>query len=545
MALLDIKNLNLAIGDTPILKDINISLEQGDSLGLVGESGAGKSMISLATMGLLPIGSTVSGEINFDGKNLLDLSENQMCHIRGQQIGMVFQEPMSALNPVKTIGEQIAEGMIFHDGLSKAQAYDKTLKLLDQVGLPSGQYSPDRFPHELSGGQRQRVVIAIALALNPKLIIADEPTTALDVTTQAKILDLLRELTQHNDTSLLLITHDLAVVAQMVNRVAVMRYGEIVDTDKTLPLFKSMKHPYTKKLFQASQVKPKTAPPQPIEKQAPEKNNDDVLLQVENLVQHYKLPQTQLFTKTKFHKAVNDVSFHIKAGESLGLVGESGCGKSTLARTILALNNPISGQVQLLGDNLFDLPPEQLREKRRHMQVVFQDPYGSFNPRHKVGKLIAEPMHLLDNITPAERHERVAQSLIDVGLSPSDADKYPHEFSGGQRQRIAIARAIITEPKLIIADEAVSALDVSIREQVLDLLNTLAVQKGLSYLFISHDLHVVRAVTDRVMIMQNGQIVEQGKTSTVFNNPQQPYTRELLSATPDLQKTLQQLQRQT
>ena len=533
MALLEIKNLNLNIGDTPILKDINLTLDEGDSLGLVGESGAGKSMVSLATMGLLPPASHVSGEILFDGENLLDLSEQHMCRIRGQHISMVFQEPMSALNPVKTIGEQIAEGMIFHLGISKSQAYDKTLKLLDQVGLPPSQYSPHRFPHELSGGQRQRVVIAIALALNPKLIIADEPTTALDVTTQNKILNLLRELTVQYHTSLMLITHDLAVVAQMVGRVAVMRHGEIVESNKTIPLFKTMQHPYTKKLFKASTIKPKKTS---LLKQA------EPLLQVDNLVRQYRLPRTNPFQSEKFHNAVDGVSFDIKTGESLGLVGESGCGKSTLARTLLALNSPTSGRVELLGKNLFDLNTQQLRDSRRHIQVVFQDPYGSFNPRHKIGKIIAEPMHLLDKISPSERNERVAQCLMDVGLSPDDADKYPHQFSGGQRQRIAIARAIITEPKLIVADEAVSALDVSIREQVLDLLGDLAHKRGLSYLFISHDLHVVRAITDRVMIMRDGKIIEHGPTADVFKNPQHPYTQELLAATPDLQKTLKNAQ---
>lgn len=534
--MLDIHNLNLYIGETPILQDINLTLQAGDSLGLVGESGAGKSMISLATMGLLPPNSTITGEILFQGQNLLNLSEKQLCLIRGNLISMVFQEPMSALNPLKTIGEQIAEGMIFHQGISKANAHDKAVTLLDKVGLPTHTYSPHRFPHELSGGQRQRVVIAIAIALNPALIIADEPTTALDVTTQNRILNLLRELTAEHNTSLLLITHDLAVVAQMVNHIAVMRHGQIVETNATLTLFDTLAHPYTKELFQASVVKPKTTQPQitPTEKKQP-------LLQVKDLKRHYPQPRTRFLQKPDVYRAVNGVSFTLNQGESLGLVGESGCGKSTLARTILALNEPTSGTIKFLGKNLFDLSPADLRSARRHIQVVFQDPYGSFNPRHKVGKLVAEPLYLLDGITTDNRNQRIAQSLIDVGLSPDDAHKYPHEFSGGQRQRIAIARALITEPKLIIADEAVSALDVSIREQILDLFNDLAHRRKLSYLFISHDLHVVHAITDRVLVMQQGKIVEHGDTATVFDTPHHPYTQELLASTPHLQTTLQTL----
>ncbi|PCI86874.1 MAG: microcin ABC transporter ATP-binding protein [Hyphomicrobiales bacterium] len=536
MSLLEIKNLCLSFGDIEILRDIDLTIEAGEAVGLVGESGSGKSITSLAAMRLLPPSAKLTGEILFDGRDLLALGENDMCRLRGRDMAMIFQEPMTALNPVKSIGDQIAEGLRFHLGISRRAAEDKVLRLLDEVGLPPARFSPHRYPHELSGGQRQRVVIAIAIAMNPKLLIADEPTTALDVTTQAVILDLLRELAAEHDSALLLITHDLAVVAQMVDRIAVMKDGEIVERGKTLEFFRDMQHPYSKKLLAASKVKPKTV--------SEIKPSDKPLMAVKDLTRQYRLPRQNLFAPSRYLKAVNDVSFQIEAGESVGLVGESGCGKSTLARTLLALNKPTTGKIEFLGDDLFRLSRHALLEKRRNMQVVFQDPYGSFNPRHKVGRLVAEPLQLVKNISKLGRNERVAEALMHVGLKAEDADKYPHEFSGGQRQRIAIARAIITRPKLIVADEPVSALDVSIREQVLDLLNELSVEQGLAYLFISHDLHVVRAVTDRVLVMYQGQIVEHGATASVFDDPQHEYTKKLLAATPDLQATLQRLEKE-
>ncbi len=538
MTLLKLENINLHIDSSHILRNINLSIDQGESVGLVGESGSGKSITSLAAMRLLPANAMVSGTIRFEDKNLSDLSERQMCRIRGRKMAMIFQEPMTALNPVKTIGEQVAEGIQLHLGLSRANAYKKVLQLLDRVGLPSAQFSPGLYPHEMSGGQRQRVVIAIALALNPRLLIADEPTTALDVTTQAKILNLLKELAAENESSLFLITHDLAVVAQMVDRIVVMKEGEIVERGPTLSFFRSMRHPYAKKLLAASVVKSKPEKPERILK------NNKPLLRVDSLVRQYRLPRTSLFRATRFFKAVNNVSFDINPGESVGLVGESGCGKSTLARTLLALNTPSGGTVEFLGKNLFTLSRSGLRDIRRNMQVIFQDPYGSFNPRHKIGRLISEPMQLLVDVCTSEKKRLVMQALLDVGLSPDDADRYPHEFSGGQRQRIAVARAIITQPKLIVADEPVSALDVSIREQILELLNDLAIRRGLSYLFISHDLHVVRAVTDRVLVMYQGKIVEQGPTDQIFDKPNHSYTKQLLQATPDLSATLNKLEAQ-
>ena len=529
MALLTYDNLSLSIGDTQILKDINLSLEAGETLALVGESGSGKSMTALAAMQLLPDAAVLTGEVMFDGQRVNGLAEDEMCQIRGASIGMVFQEPMTALNPVKRIGEQIAEGIRFHTGASRPEAEARVVSLMERVGLPVAKYPLSRFPHELSGGQRQRVVIAIALALKPKLLIADEPTTALDVTTQATILDLLKNLVSEDGSALMLISHDLAVVADMVDHIAIMKQGEVVEEGETVHLFDAMTHPYSKKLREASSIKLRR---EPVLKQR------DTLMRVDNLGRYYKLKRKTLFGPRPVLKAVDDVSFEIGRGESLGLVGESGCGKSTLARTLLALNKPSTGQVAFEGHNLHKVSTKELKALRRHMQVVFQDPYGSFNPRHKVHRLVGEPLQLFDHLSHSERMKKVQVALENVGLDADDMDKFPHEFSGGQRQRIAIARAIVTEPSLIIADEPVSALDVSIREQVLELLNDLGERLGISYLFISHDLNVVRAVTDRVLVMYQGRIIEQGPTDDVFDNPRETYTQQLLAATPDLKKTL-------
>jgi len=546
MSLLAIQNLRLSIGDTPILHRIDLDLEAGKVLGIIGESGSGKSMTALSIMRLLPAGSAASGAIHLNGTELLGQTEKQMCGIRGREIGMVFQEPMTALDPLKTIGAQVAETIWVHDQMSRREAMAEADRVLDRAGLPRSLFPRDRYPHELSGGQRQRVVIASAIALKPKLLIADEPTTALDVTTQARILDLLRRLVDEDGTGLIFITHDLAVVAGLADDVAVMRHGEVVEAGPTRDVFRALAHPYTRQLFDASSHVPRRDPSRsgwPGEPSgdrsdtAQERPGGEPVLVVDSLIRDYRLPPRHFLAPAGKFRAVDGVSLRIERGENVGLVGESGSGKSTLARAIMALEPAQGGSIAIDGTPLSDRD----LVSRRKLQVVFQDPYGSFDPRQRVETLITEPFHLLGADAPhgAERRARVDAALTAVGLSPADAGKYIHEFSGGQRQRIAIARALIIEPSLIVLDEAVSALDVSIRAQILDLLAELSDRLAISYLFISHDLSVVRSITDRVLVMQNGKIVETGPTAEIFANPQHPYTQELIAATPNLERALQ------
>jgi len=532
VSLLEIEKLSVDIGGTPILKGIDLSIGAGEAVGLVGESGSGKSMTALTIMRLLPHLARTSGRVTFDGIDILSATEERMCALRGDDIGMVFQEPMTALNPVKTIGEQVAEGIRWHTGVGRAEAEERARRILDRVGLPEAKFPLSRYPHELSGGQRQRVVIAIACALKPKLLIADEPTTALDVVLQKQILDLLRDLVQENRMGLLLISHDLAVVTDMSDRVTIMRHGEVMEEGETARTLSSQVHPYTRQLAEASMHVPARAAPRVHDREAP-------LLEVSNVVREYSGRRVSLLRKGTPTRAVDDVSFSIHPGQSTALVGRSGCGKSTLARMILALDRPTAGSIRLAGEELTTKDEAALKPLRRNMQVVFQDPYGSFDPRHRVERLVAEPLHLLDRrIGAAERREMVAAALHEVGLSSRDMDKYPHEFSGGQRQRISIARAIITRPKLVVADEPVSALDVSIRAQILDLFADLNQRLGVAYLFITHDLTVARAITDDVMVMHDGRIVERGRTGDVLDDPQSDAAKDLVAAAPDLHRAI-------
>jgi peptide/nickel transport system ATP-binding protein len=594
MSLLEIERLRLSIGNFEILKGIDLHIDQGEVLGLVGESGSGKSMTALTLMRLLPELAKTSGRVTFDDVDILDAPEAAMNKLRGDDIGMVFQEPMTALNPVKTIGEQVAEGIRWHTGANRRDAEDRARAMLDRVGLPEAKFPLSRYPHELSGGQRQRVVIAIACALQPKLLVADEPTTALDVVLQAQILDLLRDLVDERRMGLLLISHDLAVVADMADRVTIMRHGEVMDSGETGRILTEKAHPYTRQLAEASTHVPERVSrfiPPPLT--PPHKGEGDVdvaggpstlkpgvdfretssastspsplwggvrgggkasrhnagqmsrdaesrlLLAVDDVTRDYAGRRRSLFSKPEPFRAVRGVSFDLHEGQSMALVGRSGCGKSTLARMILALDRPTSGSIRFGGEELTTKSEAELRPSRRNMQVVFQDPYGSFNPRHKVERLVAEPLHLLESQpSRSDRRERVAQALGEVGLSAGDMDKYPHEFSGGQRQRLSIARALITRPKLIVADEPVSALDVSIRAQVLDLFADLNQRLGVAYLFITHDLAVARAITDQVMVMHEGEIVERGDTGAVLDDPQSEAGKMLVAASPDLDRAL-------
>ncbi|MXU66489.1 ABC transporter ATP-binding protein [Oceanomicrobium pacificus] len=527
---LHVEGLSVSIGRAPILRDVGFSVAPGEVRGIIGESGSGKTMSAYAVMGLLPRAARMEGRVTLGGQDIGGMSERDMCALRGQQIGMIFQEPMTALNPVMTIGAQVAETVRIHGAGSRRAAMARAAEVLERVGLPPDEVPLSRYPHELSGGQRQRVVIASAIALRPALLIADEPTTALDVTTQAQILALLARLVREDGMGLMLISHDLAVVAGMADAVTIMKEGRVVDSGPTEALFRARRHPYTQALFAAS-----THVPDPV----PQPPEPPPLLQLRNVERSY-VQRSGLFGRPTQIRAVRGVSFDLAAGESLGLVGESGCGKSTLGRAILGLDPVDGGEIRLAGAPVHagpTMPPEQ----RRRMQVVFQDPFGSFNPRHRVRRILSEPYHALDDPPgPQARATAISDALSDVGLDAADADRFIHEFSGGQRQRIAIARALIIRPELILLDEPVSALDVSVRAQVLDLLADLRRRYGLSYLFISHDLNVVRAVTDRVMVMRKGEIVEAGPTGQVLDAPQHDYTRALIAASPRLDAPLRE-----
>lgn len=524
MTLLKIDHLSLTIHGTPILKDVSLTVDPGRILGVIGESGSGKSITAFSVLQLLPNGTECTGSIRLSGTDILTCSEPELCGIRGRDVGMVFQEPMTALNPLQTIGAQVAETILVHENVSKAEATKRAAEALQRAELPQEKFPLSRYPHELSGGQRQRVVIAMAIALKPKLLIADEPTTALDVTTQAQILDLLKRLVAEDNMGLMLISHDLAVVADLADDLVIMQQGEVVESGPAQALFGAMQHPYSRALLEASSHVPDRVG----------EKHETSLLQVRNVVRDYQQHVHGWWGATTHFRAVNNVSFEIQRGESLGLVGESGCGKSTLTRAILGLEEVQGGEILFDGQPVYTHHHAN-KDVRRRMQVVFQDPYGSFNPRWRVEKLVSEPFHLLQTpLRGQEREDAVVEALESVGLGAKDRHKYIHEFSGGQRQRIAIARALIIKPDLIILDEAVSALDVSVRAQVLDLLADLGDRFNLTYLFISHDLSVVRSITDRVLVMKSGEIVEDGPTNAVFDHPSHDYTKQLVAAAPVL-----------
>jgi peptide/nickel transport system ATP-binding protein len=510
-----------------LVEDVAFTIPEGTTLGIVGESGSGKSLTSLAVMGLLPRGMRARGSIMLDGTDLLRLGERQMQQVRGARIGMIFQEPMAALNPAMRIGDQIAEGILAHRTMSRAAARAEALRLLERVRIPEAARRIDAYPHELSGGQRQRVGIAIALAPGPRLLIADEPTTALDVTVQAEVLELLGELIAELGMSLLLISHDLGVVASIAERTLVMRAGRGVESGETEQVLRRPSQLYTQRLIGAL---PRAQQFGPQANSGGKTSGSPPLLEVRNLERVYRNAAGHVLMK-----AVDGASFSIERGTIHGIVGESGCGKSTLARIVMGLDRPTGGHVLFEGEDIFAKSRAELLRLRHGFQMVFQDPQGSLDPRQSVSRIVTEPLFLDPNAPRGrEREELIGETLASVGLSPADAARYPHEFSGGQRQRIAIARAIIGKPKLVVADEPVSALDLSVQAQVLKLIRDLRDRYGLAFLFISHSLAVVETISDRVGVMYRGNFVETGTAVDVFRNPQHAYTRKLIDAEPSI-----------
>ncbi|MBM3950640.1 MAG: ABC transporter ATP-binding protein [Rhodospirillales bacterium] len=504
--------------------DLSLDLRPGEILCVVGESGSGKSVTALSTMGLLPPRLRVTGgEILFEGENILRVSAIRMRQIRGQRISMIFQDPMTALNPLMTIGEQIEEVMAVHEGVPRAERRRRVVSILADVRLPDPERIAHAYPHELSGGQRQRAMIAMALVLEPAILIADEPTTALDVTTQAQILKLIKELQAEHGTGVLFITHDFGIVAEIADRVAVMQKGRLVEFGEADDVLNRPRHPYTRSLIAA--VPTLTPKPRARESAAPP------LLAVEGLDKSFSSGGGLFGRSARVVRAVREVGFTIRRGETLGIVGESGSGKSTVARCVVRLLEADTGRIVLDGTDLRSLAGDEMRRFRKRIQMIFQDPFASLNPRLKVGRLIAQGP-VIHGVSLADALERAYRLLELVGLDRRAADRFPHEFSGGQRQRIGIARALALEPEVLIADEPVSSLDVSVQDQVLRLLADIRARLRLTMLFITHDLRVAAQVADSVAVMHQGRIVEHGRVEDIFGNPRHPYTRELMDAVP-------------
>lgn len=559
--LLSVKNLTVDFqtseGVTRAVNNVSFDIPAGRTIGIVGESGSGKSVTSLAVMGLLqkPAAKIPQGEILFNGQDLLKFSDPQMREIRGNQISMIFQEPMTSLNPVFKVGDQIAETLRVHRNLTKAEAWEKAIDLMNQVGIPNPKARAHAYPHEMSGGQKQRVMIAMAISCEPKLLIADEPTTALDVTIQKQVLDLLFKLQQEYHMSMMFITHDLGVIGDIADDVVVMYRSNIVEKNNARTIFTGATHPYTKGLLacrpklganpkrlltvsdfmneQGEEIKIETHKVQVFDKETQVQKSSEILLEVKNLVTQFPIKGGFFNRTVDQFKAVNDVSFTLKKGQTLGLVGESGCGKTTLGRTILRLIEPASGQIIYGGKDITGVYGEELRLLRRKMQIIFQDPYSSLNPRMTVAEILTEPLiiHKVGN-SKSQRMDMARELADKVGLKVNQLNRYPHEFSGGQRQRISIARALMLKPEFVVCDESVSALDVSIQAQVLNLLLDLQDEFGLTYVFISHDLSVVNFIANEVGVMNAGKIIEMDTAGRIYKSPKEEYTRMLLSAIP-------------
>ena len=529
--LLDVRNLSIAFtqsDETKLAVDkISFHINKGETVALVGESGSGKSISALSILKLLPYpaASHPSGEIFFDGKNLLEASEPELRKVRGGNITMIFQEPMTSLNPLHTIEQQIGETLTLHMGMSGSKARERILELLHQVGIREPEKRLDAYPHQLSGGQRQRVMIAMSLANEPDLLIADEPTTALDVTVQAQILELLRDLQKEKGLSMLFITHDLGIVQKISDRTCVMQNGKIVEQGPTAEVFSNPQHEYTKHLISSE---PSGNPPKT-------DNTAPVILEGEDIRVWFPIKAGFMRRTVDHIKAVDGINITLRQGQTLGVVGESGSGKTTLG---MALTRLISskGRISFIGKDIDAYSFKQMKPLRDRMQVVFQDPYGSLSPRMSVAEIVAEGLRIhMPNLSANERDKKVCAALLETGLEPETRHRYPHEFSGGQRQRMAIARALVLEPKFIMLDEPTSALDMSVQAQVVDLLRELQIKHNLAYMFISHDLKVVRALANEVIVMQLGKVVEQGQADQIFDNPQTDYTKALMAAAFDLE----------
>ena len=560
--LLEIKNLSVDfktdLETFSAVKNISFTINKGETVAVVGESGSGKTVTSLSILQLLPSPPAIykSGEIIFSengdkSSDLLLLPERALQKIRGNKISMIFQEPMTSLNPVQTCGKQVMETIMLHKKITKKRAREKTVQLFSQVKLPDFSGMLNRYPHQISGGQKQRVMIAMAMSCNPSILIADEPTTALDVTVQKTILQLIKELQQQEQMGVIYITHDLGLVSEIADKVIVMYKGEIVETNTTREIFLNPKNPYTKALIScrpSPAMKGKRLPVVSdflnesfnVKQNVDEKIYDakpiylsNTLLKVENLKVYFPVKRSFTGKILKEFKAVDDVSFSIAKGETVGLVGESGCGKTTLGRALIRLIEPTSGNVFLNKKNIAQIPDEELRNMRKDIQIIFQDPYGSLNPRITIGQAINEPMKIHNIFSSSkQRKEKIIDLLQKVDLKPEHFNRYPHEFSGGQRQRICIARALGLNPEFIICDESVSALDVSVQAQVLNLLNDLKAEFGFTCIFISHDLGVVHYISNRIMVMNKGKIEEEGTANEVYFNPRSSYTQKLIASIP-------------
>ncbi|MGE0415684.1 MAG: ABC transporter ATP-binding protein [Acetobacteraceae bacterium] len=525
--LVQVENLSVAFGATRVVDGVSFTLDRGETLALVGESGSGKSLTALSLLQLLPRGgSNPAGRVMLDGTDMIGAPPATLHRARGDLAGIVFQEPMTSLNPLHRIGRQVAEAITLHHSLPPAKVRERVIDALTQAGFPDADRRLEAFPHELSGGQRQRVMIAMALANNPALLIADEPTTALDVTIQAHILALLAGLKQARGLAMLLITHDLAIVRRFADRVCVMKDGAVVEAGAVAEVFAAPAHPYTRMLLDAV---PSGAP-------APLPPHTPALLEAQEVKVHFPIRRGVLRRVVAEVRAVDGVSVTVREGETVGLVGESGSGKTTLALAALRLERSV-GRITFEDRDIASLDRRAVRRLRARMQIVFQDPYGSLSPRLPVGDIVAEGLTVHEpDLTRAQRDLRVRDVLAEVGLSADSADRYPHEFSGGQRQRIAIARAMILKPRLVVLDEPTSALDMSVQAQIVTLLRGLQDAHGLSYLFISHDLKVVRALAHRVVVLRGGRVVEQGDAEMIFSNPRETYTRDLMAAAFDLKE---------